>query len=254
MESLGKPGMIQVSHATAALIEQGGKGHWLAQRGDAVKAKGKGELETYWVNPNARPNLTVKECSGKSHFQPEVPNPQVEEQHIRLINWNVDLLTRLLKNILVHRKQAEMGSYSRLVQEEEFIEFSGINEQHLSNKSPRQEVAEIISLPKKKMYTQRSEDIDPHQLSSEVTEQLTDLVKSISSLYQQNHFHSFEHACNVTMSTRKFLSRVVSPSMDGTDVNELHSYTYGITSDPLSELCGKWSNCGLNVLLINLTI
>jgi class 3 adenylate cyclase len=53
MESNGAPNRIQVSESTATLIQLSGKGHWLQARSDKVHAKGKGEMQTYWCDPNA---------------------------------------------------------------------------------------------------------------------------------------------------------------------------------------------------------
>lgn len=50
MESNGVKGKIQVSEATANLLIEGGKGHWVEPREDKITAKGKGEMQTYWVN------------------------------------------------------------------------------------------------------------------------------------------------------------------------------------------------------------
>ena len=50
MESHGKKGKIHVSEATAALIQAAGKPEWIAQRSDQIEAKGKGVMQTYWVN------------------------------------------------------------------------------------------------------------------------------------------------------------------------------------------------------------
>ena len=49
MESLGKAGKIQVSKATADLIAAAGKEKWLVPREDTVIAKGKGEIQCFWV-------------------------------------------------------------------------------------------------------------------------------------------------------------------------------------------------------------
>ena len=48
MESTGEAGRIQVSAATAELLRAGGGAHALRYRGK-VAAKGKGELDTFWL-------------------------------------------------------------------------------------------------------------------------------------------------------------------------------------------------------------
>ena len=49
MESTGLPRKIQVSQETADLLIAQGKKSWLTKRKDAVTAKGKGELVTFFV-------------------------------------------------------------------------------------------------------------------------------------------------------------------------------------------------------------
>ena len=68
-------------------------------------------------------------------------------------------------------------------------------------------------------------------------------------MYRNNPFHNFEHASHVTMSMNKLLQRVVAPDLrvrrrslnisgnaNASMASDLHSYTYGITSDPLTQL------------------
>lgn len=52
MESTGEADMIQLSLDTHDLLVQAGKEHWLAPREDRVVAKGKGEMQTFWLNPS----------------------------------------------------------------------------------------------------------------------------------------------------------------------------------------------------------
>ena len=59
MESNGRPGSIQVSDTTAALLRAAGKSYWLIEREDRIVAKGKGEMKTYWV--------TAAAATGSSH-------------------------------------------------------------------------------------------------------------------------------------------------------------------------------------------
>jgi len=51
MESNGQRNRIHVSESTADLLLKGGKQNWVTARDDKIHAKGKGELQTYWVNP-----------------------------------------------------------------------------------------------------------------------------------------------------------------------------------------------------------
>ena len=49
MESNGVPGKIHVSQTTADELTAAGKGSWLTARPDKIVAKGKGEMDTYFV-------------------------------------------------------------------------------------------------------------------------------------------------------------------------------------------------------------
>lgn len=50
MESTCHPNKIQVSEETARLLREEGYDDWLVPRKGLVRAKGKGELQTYWLN------------------------------------------------------------------------------------------------------------------------------------------------------------------------------------------------------------
>lgn len=49
MESNGTPGRIHVSQAVADELEKHGHGRWVEARADKIHAKGKGEMQTYFV-------------------------------------------------------------------------------------------------------------------------------------------------------------------------------------------------------------
>jgi len=49
MESNGKPGRIQCSQATADCLLEANRTNWVKRRDGTINAKGKGEMQTYWV-------------------------------------------------------------------------------------------------------------------------------------------------------------------------------------------------------------
>ena len=71
MESTGSPGKIQVSKSTAELLIDTGKGNWLIPREDIVSAKGKGKMETFWVNIATTRSVSPSDIddSVRSHSQ-----------------------------------------------------------------------------------------------------------------------------------------------------------------------------------------
>jgi hypothetical protein len=65
MESTGLPSSIHVSQETADLLIADGKESWLTRRKDAVTAKGKGELVTFFVARPMDPSQTsVDDANG----------------------------------------------------------------------------------------------------------------------------------------------------------------------------------------------
>ena len=133
-----------------------------------------------------------------------------------------------------------------------------------------EEVTEVISLPRfcEKTFA-AADDHRQVTLDPTVLKELREYVAIIASRYHDNPFHNFvslmrvvlmffffvvvpiwpwcfsilqEHACHVTMSTNKLLKRITAPDIavekaKSSDIaSELHNYTHGINSDPLTIL------------------
>ena len=60
MESTGQPGLIHISQATADALKASGKSNWYSPREDMVEVKGKGLMQTYWVNVETAPSATTR--------------------------------------------------------------------------------------------------------------------------------------------------------------------------------------------------
>ena len=54
MDSNSSKGRVQISETTAALLCKANRHHWLIKREDLIDAKGKGQLQTYWLDINAK--------------------------------------------------------------------------------------------------------------------------------------------------------------------------------------------------------
>jgi hypothetical protein len=85
LKSLGELNKIQVSQATADLLIAAGKSHWLKPRQGGVTAKGKGVLNTFWLDPTARKRSGTASAIVKQG---------------RLVNWIVKLLMERIKKIV----------------------------------------------------------------------------------------------------------------------------------------------------------
>lgn len=294
MESTGQPNCIQVSEVTAEHLTTLGKGHWVTPRDELVSAKGKGLMQTYWLEAHdhfsqptssslddcqesyfddfpegtkaampsrcgdlavtlEQPSQTRRDSSsegpsrgmllaqksliwGKSEVFSMGPPPLrrgASESIVRLIDWSVDTLLMLLKQVVAHRMNT--GAVPS-VGEDFLVDNSN------GGSSALDELAEIIALPSFNAETiARAVSPESIVLDYEVENQLREYVEGIASMYRDNPFHNFEHACHVQLSMMKLLKRVVSPeniSYEGKTIdvaNDAHNYTYGITSDPLTQ-------------------
>jgi hypothetical protein len=81
-------------------------------------------------------------------------------------------------------------------------------------------------------------DTQSIELAPNVLSQLQDMVTTLVLLFHGNPFHNYDHACHVTMSANKLLSRITTPGTEGTlddSGRGVHQYIYGLTSDPLTQ-------------------
>ncbi|KAG7338693.1 adenylate/guanylate cyclase [Nitzschia inconspicua] len=249
MESTSLPGKIQVSQKTAELIIENGKGSWLTAREDPVNAKGKGMLQTYWLDPSRGKSGSVisstADVETESSFGRDDPRSlhnistsltkeSKEEMIERLIDWNVVLFEDLLKDI-VHQCSSQSMTRKACQQDEritETLQLDGI--------SIRDEAMKTISMPNFESFQYKSHvDKDSVRLESIVLDQLRSYITAIAHLYSTEHaFHGFEHASHVLMSTVKLLQRVATRDVKKKDIiNQkwYYDYTYGLGSDPLTK-------------------
>ena len=230
-----------------------GKQSWLKQRDECVVAKGKGSIQTYWLSTNTRDcnddksivtgesdntSISSGQDNGSCIDELIIVNDRnglmmtLSQQTARLINWNVEQLLGILRQIVarraVSRPQPEQMNSS--------TDFNG--------KSPIDEVQEIIILPEfDASMNHLSVNVTDVAISPVVVEQLKAYVTWVSSMYHDNPFHNFDHASHVVMSVIKLMSRIVAPTDHHINDNAatLHDHTYGITSDPLTQFACVFS-------------
>ena len=227
IESTGEQNKIQLSQETADLLKSVDLGRDVTMRGQKVSAKGKGEIQTYWLSTRSRES----DMNNSRHGNESIANQKLPgEKETRMIKWNYQNLRRLLQVLVAKNDIDEEGDETS--SEDLSIDCHGPGEMVLD------EVKEFITLPQTASKVEGAH----RELAPEVDAQLYDLVQSIAGTYNNNPFHCFEHASHVSMSVTKLLSRIVAPdsidydTMKYEDVesNKLHNFTYGITSDPLT--------------------
>lgn len=226
MESTGKVNRIQVSQTTADLLRIAKKSHWLRARDEKVEAKGKGSMSTYWIFVSSEISICGTTDLTKSTMSDDDfdASTRLTKKMEGLINWNIEVLERLLKKTIARRRTLKRNSFSS-------VEWSTTSKKA----TVLDEVKEVIKLPEyDSKYAAFNEDVSVI-LSPEVRSQLREYVTVIALLYPENPFHNFQHASHVGMSVAKLLSRIVAPDIDIEGHEDLHDHTYGITSDPLTQ-------------------
>lgn len=253
--STGKKGRIQCSKECAEQLRKWGKESWLRKREDKVLAKGKGEMETYWILPKragtARSGAMSMSSGDSADFDESENNDAVEYMtnqfdlsargesttpvtpQIDLIaDFNYDILLKSLKAIVSKRNITPKKPVSRRLGRS--LSNLWNSDREILPNSCLDEVAEVIELP-----DDGDQPIDEWEnavveIPQKVKDQLREYCRKIASMYQSsNPFHNFEHASHVTQSSSKLLSRIVSIR---------NSDTFGIAADPLTHFAVIFSS------------
>ena len=256
MESNGQREKIHVSQQTADLLIEAGKHHWVTPREDKIVAKGKGELQTYWVSTKLassagssssgdRPESVSSMAAPEDHFasgsSQDLKNKMEKNKHKdsaskRLINWNVDTLQTLLKKVVAMRTELDQAAFEEVARKVERLQLDTSD-----GETPFEELKDGISFPREATVYKR--DPATVSLDTRVTSQLCDYVATIASMYGPHSFHSFAHATHSGQSVAKLLSRIVTAKSIDYDhmsykpecVATQHGISFGITSDPLAQ-------------------
>jgi class 3 adenylate cyclase len=257
MESNGTPNKIQVSQKTADLIIKSGKEGWLTARSDLINAKGKGQLQTYWLSRKSASRRSSTHSSitslssdgnatsGDLRIDPS-PTKELDDHtpagtdssFQRLVDWNVTIFEELLEEIVAHRGiMTTVSSASSSPNATALIESVSPKGTHV-----RDEVVETITMP---AYNAASTNQSYRggdgsaKLNPKAVSQLRDYVTKIASYYHaDNGFHNFQHASHVIMSTVKLLQRIATPDVKKRDCEtdkDYFNYTFGISHDPLTK-------------------
>ena len=162
---------------TIALLKEAGRGKWLVPREDQVKVKGKGTLSTFFLKVINGSKSSGEGSETSSAIMPDdkgrlaVGNTSRSE---RLVDWNVEVLSHLLKRIVA--VNVAKGKVSQ-------------NLKSISTSKGAitvlDEVSEVIRLPGFDAKL-AGKELDPSsiELDKEVVQQLRLLVSAIAAGYQ----------------------------------------------------------------------
>jgi class 3 adenylate cyclase len=157
MESSGIPNHIHASEQTAALLKLSNKSTWVVPREEQVNIKGKGFLQTYWLNPRRQCEQSVSSAGSVDTTERNTgscPNRDEnlmtnapQQRQSRLVEWNVEVLLDLLTRVVARRESLQAPTWSPRTNEknlslDELGPASGDQCQIID------EMTQVISLPK----------------------------------------------------------------------------------------------------------
>eukprot|EP00980_Cylindrotheca_fusiformis_P008670 scaffold1849_cov115-Cylindrotheca_fusiformis.AAC.8 len=161
----------------------------------------------------------------------------------RLVEWNVDVLSCLLEQI-VGSQRGIASHIQTLSSVEKNIGVGG--------GTVLEEFTSIIPLKRfNSGELEQRGSCTTVDLGQEARSQLRNYISTVAGMYPDNAFHNFEHASHVTASVKKLLARIVlvgegnglvaSTSSNGMELVDLAGHSYGITSDPLTQFAVVFS-------------
>lgn len=139
-------------------------------------AKGKGELETFWLtDPDGEKAVECFE-GGADEFFEKISS--ADDSRHRLVEWAVGLLENKLSKVIAVR--TSLGAKSSPVKEKKYL---GLSESDFTDT--------IIHIPP---YKKPLRNIEPSEIDIgvKVRDQLRDFVNNIALLYRDNSFHNME--------------------------------------------------------------
>lgn len=255
MESNGIPGKIHLSEDTANELIRYKKQHWIQKRSDMISAKGKGDMQTYWLvgsdraisgdSSSLHSSTSIGEVSNQSEQESRdsVLGTNAAAQALaadaktqRLIDWNVESLLHLLRKVVIHRRSSTESNVcsSRMTRTNSpFLRASpsAVQLQYVDL------LKESIDFPAPKQRNDSSGDgqveDDESLLPKTVVEQLHRYVCCLEEMHHNlNPFHNFEHTSHVCMSVLKLLSRLENLAQDNTASDAAKT----LVADPISLL------------------
>lgn len=190
IEASCEPGRIQVSKETGELLLASGKSSWLYKRADLVQAKGKGLIETYWIvtshhhrshGSTTSSNQSTSEDDAESKdFSTNSDYNFIDDRMNRLIEWNVEILSKFLRQIVARNRTLPRRDGAR---------FDPTEHANSSVSSFLEEVKEIIHLPE---FSKWVENVDGSDSDSEdemddiIIAELRDFVTCVAGMYRNN--------------------------------------------------------------------
>eukprot|EP00934_Nitzschia_sp_Nitz4_P002429 Nitzschia sp. Nitz4//scaffold519_size4018//3//1540//NITZ4_009256-RA/size4018-augustus-gene-0.6-mRNA-1//-1//CDS//3329553804//2424//frame0 len=174
-----QPGKVLVSESTADLIIKAGRKNWVKKLDDMIISDQKGEIQAFLLSRHhnhSDVNTTEGHSSNGSDTEYDYDDLDTNSES-RWIEWNADVLRRLLFNVIAGRQ------VSRMLLSSSFMEEGSVK----SADMPLEEVKEIIQLPHfdKEAVRRFKERNGSLELPEGVVLQLHDFVTQIATIYKE---------------------------------------------------------------------
>ena len=172
------------------------------------------QLQTYWLDIKSYSSPSSLNSSRHDDSDSKInelsgSQSQVALRHEKLslnkktkslVDWNTDVLLRLLRQIVARRGSSSEIDNPSCERSESLKVVPSESATHIT----LDEVKEIIHMPGFDAEAlHKQPDPDSITLDADVVLQMKNFVTTIASLYRNNPFHNFEHACHVAMSVVK---------------------------------------------------
>jgi 3'5'-cyclic nucleotide phosphodiesterase len=188
-------------------------------------------MKTFWCDPKTGSGSAASSEAATAekqtlHAASELTDSP-ESNLKRLVDWNVDLFTGLLKEIVAQRTANNSRQRAK----------DHARDEAVSAGNPLDEVADVLDLPKPSSSKSKFASLEA-KIGDAAMGQLYDLIGAIAELYRDNPFHNFDHASHVTMAAKKLLDRIVESEKEKKEVGTslvVHDSSAIITSDPLTQ-------------------
>jgi hypothetical protein len=179
MESTSKKGKIQVSMATAHLLRDAGKGHWVVPREDKVLAKGIGVVQTCWPHAKSERN-SMSETDSSEHEVASTGHTDGDfsgDKQAGTGDWLTKSLAQFLKVVVAQQRriQEPEDNETTLSETEQMILRSA--------KAPIEELAYTIAFPAVHNLEAVQEEAELIDLGPLVMTQLRNFVWAIAVTY-----------------------------------------------------------------------
>jgi len=115
MESNGTPDRIHCSQETADRLIIAGKGNWLTKQEELITAKGKGQMQTYWVEPKPSAASSSNGWSADNITQSIITDPSRESD-------DADMAGANLEDLVADTKYLDDGSIAEQLPGHERLE------------------------------------------------------------------------------------------------------------------------------------